>query len=65
MGEGARVFGSADYNGEKIFGINEPCDIILTQWGKFSSTCLFQMHVKDMIVYELPALCSVCQNMRL
>ena len=62
---GARVFGGADYDGEKMAGIHEPCDVTLTQWAKFSSPCLLEMHVKDMMVYELAAICPACQNMRL
>ena len=62
---GIRVFGGADYDGENSFCINEPSDVILTQWGKFSSPYLLEMHAKDMIVNELAAICPVCQNMRL
>ena len=57
-------FRGADYDGENIFCINEPSDVILTQRGKSSSTCQLEMHVKDMMVYELAAICPVCQNMR-
>ena len=60
MGGGA--FGGADYDGEKMFCINESCDVILTQWGKFSSTCLFKKHVTDILVYESAAICSICQK---
>ena len=61
---GDGVFGGADYDGENSFCINEPSEVIWTQEGKFSSTCLLEMHVKDMIVYELAAICHACQNMR-
>ena len=61
---GVGVFGGADYDGENSFSINEPSDVILTRGGKCSSTCLLEMHVKDMMVYELAAICPVCQNMR-
>ena len=57
---GVGVFRGADYDGEKTFCINEPCDVILTEWGKFSSTCLFKILVKDMLVYESAAICPVC-----
>ena len=60
---GVGVFRDADYDGENIFCINELCDVILTQWGKFSSNCLLEMHVKDRMVYDLAAICPVCQYM--
>ena len=50
MGVGA--IGGADYDGENFFCINEPSYAILTQWGKFSTYFLLEMHVKDMMVYE-------------
>ena len=51
-----------NYDGGNIFCINELCDVIFTQRGKFSFTCLFELHVNDMIVYERAVICSVCQN---
>ena len=41
---GVGVFGGADYDGEKVFCINEPCDIILTQWGKFCHMSCMPKH---------------------
>ena len=58
-------FGGADYDGKYSFCINEPSEVILTQWGKLSSPCLLEMHVKYTMVYELVAIHHVCQNMRL
>ena len=59
------IFGGADYDGERIFCIHEPCDVILTQWGKIYYSCLLKLHVKDTLVYATAAIYPVCQNMRL
>ena len=62
---GVVVFVGTDYDDEKMFCINEPCYVILMQWGKISSTCLFKMHVKDMLIHGSSAICPAHQNMRL
>ena len=58
-------FWGADYDGDKMFCISEPCDVILMQWGKFPSSCLLKVHVEDMLVYASAVIFPVCQNMRL